>query len=257
MKNKTQHITILCLALFIAFISKVHAQNDSTIAQSKMSRWENNLSVGFNFGGSAPVPFPNTIRKIDAYWPAFAPAVGYERLYHFNKKWSIGASLTFEVKGMGTRAEVLYQQTIITTDDGGTFQGIFSGKNETKVFNTYFTLPVYAVYDIDAHWRVKLGLYAACIVKSSFKGSVSDGYIRNGGPLGEKVDIDHATFDFSKNENKFDWGLHAGGERTVGKKLAVAADFNYGLRPLFPSSFTGMDFSLYNIYLTLGVRYRL
>jgi hypothetical protein len=258
-------LTILLSSVLLAAASMAEAQHvvvPEVLPAEKhipttAAKWEHSIQAGLNFGASAPLSIPDNIRKINVWAPTFAPMIGYEVLHNIDRKWAVGAAVKVDMKGMYIKDQVMYLPTIITTDGGGKFEGTFSGTNETHVRNSYISLPVHVVFSPDKNWKVKLGLYGAWLFSSNFKGTVSDGYIRNGGPLGEKVEIDEASFDFGHEMNEFDWGVQAAGERMVGKKIAVLANFNWGMRPLFPSSFEGMNFKLYNMYLTLGVRYYL
>lgn len=221
---------------------------------------EHRILAGFNIGGTAPVGLPATIRKIEAYWPEFSPSLGYELTYRITPKWGAAVGVKLDYKGMGTKDEVMYFPTIITVQNGtqkGEFQGNFTGKNKTVVRNAYVTFPLGAVFTPGNKWRFGLGGYAAWLFSSNFYGSVSDGYIRNGGPLGEKVTISEATFDFGTEVRKFDAGLQGSAARLVGRRLSVMAALSWGLRPVFPPDFKGMDFPMYNIYATLGVNYKI
>ncbi|WP_159442357.1 porin family protein [Chitinophaga niabensis] len=218
------------------------------------------VHAGFNIGALAPVSLPNTIRKVESYSPLFSPAIGYEIVYVIKGKWGIGAGLKVEYKGMRVKDSVQYFHTIITQQSSSgksEFEGDFTGTNQTKAHNLYLTLPINAVFQPSEKWRFKLGFYAAYLLAASFDGTVSNGYIRNGNSFGEKVIIDQANFDFAKEERKFDWGLQGGAERKVGKRLAVAANLQWGLQPVFPSTFKGVGFNMYNIFLGLGVSYKL
>lgn len=132
-----------------------------------------------------------------------------------------------------------------------------SGTNLTRVQNVYLSLPIQMIYDLGGKWRYKAGVYFAWLVDAAFKCNVSDGYIRKGNSLGEKVIITSADFDFADVQRKFDWGLNAGVDRKLWKYVSLNANLNWGLTPLFPSSFKGMDFKMYNIYATLGVSCKL
>lgn len=226
-------------------------------AQNRIHQY---VHAGFNFGALAPVSLPNTIRKVEGYSPLFSPSIGYEIVYHLKGKWGIGAALKLEYKGMRVKDSVQYFHTIITQQSSSgksEFEGDFTGTNRTKAHNLYLTLPVNAVFQSSEKWRFKLGIYAAYLLAASFDGTVSDGYIRNGNSLGEKVVISEASFDFAKEQRKFDWGVQGGAERKIGKKLAIAANLQWGLQPVFPSSFKGMGFNMYNIFVGLGVSYKL
>lgn len=231
-----------------------------TVTVNAQSKLEHNIIAGLNIGAVAPVSLPATIREINTYYPAFSPSLGYECLYHIKGGWSMGAAVKLDYKGMTVKDKVMYMYTKITVESGsstGSFEGYFTGSNETNVRNAYVTLPLYAVYDFNNHWRLKLGGYAAWLFSSSFTGNVSDGYMRNGSPLGEKVIINKASFDLGNEQHQWDFGVKAGGERLVGKKLAVMGNLMWGLRPLFSPASSSMDFKMYNIFLTLGVTYRI
>ncbi|NSL86512.1 PorT family protein [Chitinophaga sp. Mgbs1] len=252
-------LTALCTGMLFTAL-QLSAQENTT-AKTTTGTFkpvlEHRILAGFNFGATAPTSLPNTIRKINSYAPGFCPSLGYELAYRPTQKWGAAIGVKLDYKGMTVKDEVLYFPTIINTEDGGTFTGNFSGKNKTTVRNAYVSIPLSATFTPNEQWRFHLGGYAAWLFSSNFYGNVSDGYIRNGGSTGEKVNITTATFDFGKDMRTFDIGLQGGAERKVGKKLSIMGDLSWGLRPVFPSSFKGMDFPMYNIYLTLGVSYKI
>lgn len=121
--------------------------------------------------------------------------------------------MRFDIRGMNITDSVQYFHTLITMDSSE-FEGDFTGTNKTVCKNMYLSLPVNMVYSLGDSWRFKLGFYAAYLIRPSFSGQVSNGYIRKGNSLGEKVTIDMATFNFDEVQRKFDWGLHADAEKT-------------------------------------------
>lgn len=230
-------------------------------AQDTINRLlEHRITAGINIGASAPISLPANVRKVESWSPLFNPSLGYECVVLGHKKWSIGASILLDYKGMNVKSDVMYLQTQITVESGsstGTFSGYFTGKNETHVRNVYVSVPIYAIYHAGAKWRIKAGVYVARLVHADFTGEVTDGYMRNGSPTGEKIDINKATFDLSDKQRKWDFGVHVGGERQFCKRFAAKAAFNWGLIPLFPKDNGTIDFNMYNLYGTLGVSYRL
>lgn len=243
---------ILLLTLLLGSASILLAQQSSDKAQN--SRFKHSVYIGYNIGGLAPVSFPNTIRKINSYSPGPSPGFGYELNYTLHKKWGIGIGARIDWKCMSVRDNVQYFHTLVSVD-GSAIEGDFSGTNTTNVRNVYLAIPVQATYFSDNNWRLKLGFYMARLIRPSFYGSVSDGYLRVGNSLGEKIIIDHTTFSFNDNQRSFDFGIAAGAEKVVYKKLAVKADLQWGLQPVFPKSFNGISFNMYNIFGTLGIAY--
>lgn len=246
------NLRIIFLFIFCGLASGANAQ----------LHLEHRIQAGFNIGGTAPVGLPNTIRKINSYRPEFCPSLGYELSWRPANSaiWGAAVGVKLDYKGMTTTDEVMYFHTMITMEDGSgksEFEGAFTGKNRTTVRNAYVSFPISATYTPNANWRLHLGGYMAWLFSANFYGNVSDGYIRNGGSLGEKVNVEEAEFDFGTDMRRFDVGLQGGAERSIGEKINVMGTLNWGLRPVFPSEFRGMDFPMYNIYCTLGVSYRI
>jgi hypothetical protein len=255
---------ILHLIAFMAGSFMMHAQEQSGSTVSdhpRNQKIKQYILAGFNIGAATPLSLPNNVRQINGWWPQLSPSVGYEFVYRLSDHWGIGAALKLEYKGMGIKDSVQYLHTIITVDNGngqtGSFEGDFTGTNKTIVNNAYLTLPINVVYEPNEKWRYKMGIYVAHLLSGNFSGTVSNGYIRNGNSLGEKVLIDESKFNFDKAERNFDFGLQGGAERVIGGKLSVNANLNFGLEPLFPADFKGVGFKMYNIFLTLGVAYRI
>lgn len=250
------------LALFCLISSllspSLYAQEDTE--SGKSLKFHYRIVAGLNIGGLTPVPLPDNIRKIKTFDPTLSPYIGVEGVYTLNNKWSVGISPQLQYKGMKVKNEVMYLHTIIQMGEGAeasSFEGAFTGTNYTEVKNLYLGVPFFVQFTPKDKWHYRLGGYFGFLLNAKFQGTVSDGYIRNGGSLGEKVQVTSASFDFAKHVRTFDFGLHAGAVRDLGKKFTVDAGLQWGLRSAFPSSFSGISFPMYNIYAQLGVGYRL
>lgn len=242
---------ILLVMILLGLTTATTAQNTN---EDKKSKFEHSVYLGYNIGGLAPLSFPNTIRKINSYNPGPAPAFGYELNYKFQEKWALGIGVRMDWKSMNVRDSVQYFHTLVSIDNSA-IEGDFSGTNTTKVRNVYISVPIQAIFYPNKDWKLKLGVYLAHLIRPSFYGAVSNGYLRNGDSLGEKIIIDQATFNFNDNQRTFDLGIATGAERMVYKSFAAKADLQWGLRPVFPDSFNGISFNMYNIFGTLGIAY--
>jgi hypothetical protein len=226
-------------------------------AQDNGSFWEFKINGGYNLGGTSPLSFPVEIRKIEKYSPSWiAPHFALEAARWLNENWGIAAQVALDHKGFTVCDRVKSLHTEIEMQDNK-FTGNFTGKNTTEIRNVYLSLPVLAIRRISDKWMVQSGFYIAYLYHPHFNGSVSDGYIRKDSPIGEKTLVDHASFDFSKEQNTFDYGLLLAGERTLHSRFALRGQLSWGLNPLFPSDFTGIAFKMYNIYGSVGLSYRL
>jgi len=244
---------LISFAIFSIVTVSLYAQESFT------DRLEHKIVAGFNFGATAPLPLPKEVRKIEAWWPQFTPQLGYSILYKIDHQWGIGSGILLNYKGMGVKDKVKYMHTRVVVEEGSTeeLEGYFVGKNETRVKTAYVTIPVYASFRAGDNWSFRAGGYVSYLFSGQFKGSVSDGYLRVGDPVGEKVEITKATFDFNDDLRSFDFGLTAGAERKINNRFGIYANLDWGLTPIFPSKFRAMEFDMYNIFLTFGLTYRL
>jgi hypothetical protein len=137
------------------------------------------------------------------------------------------------------------------------YTGSFTGKNTTRIHNCFITLPVAATCRLSERWEVQAGVYIAYLYAAHFKGTASDGYIRQGSPVGEKTIVDRASFDFSDRQRPFDYGPLIACEWSFSRRFAARGQIAWGLTPAFPSNFTGIPYKMYHIYGTLGLSYRL
>ncbi len=249
-----KYIKILAIA-GISFISASFAK-----AQEFSSNWECKVFAGYNIGGTSPLPLPAEIRKINYWKPGFGGTLAFQATRWLSPKWGISSGLAIDLKGMKIGAEVKYLQTNLVVGEGdntGTFSGTFSGKNTTDMRNDYLVIPVLAAYRPNEIWRVRFGGYVAVQNNAKFEGTASDGYIRNGGPTGERINVESATYDFADKVKRFDCGLMASADWFFTEKMAVTGQLSWGLIPIFPSDFDGLSYNMYNIYLSLGIAYKL
>lgn len=225
--------------------------------QGQSPCWEFKINAGLNIGATSPLPLPEEIRKIESFSPpVFAPHVALEAIRRLNGKWGISAQLAIDYKGFDveSRAKSLYTEIEMNNEK---YTGNFTGKNTTRIHNSYLSLPVTAIYRINERWDIQAGMYAGYLYNANFKGTASDGYIRQGSPIGEKTIIDRASFDFSEKQRLFDYGVLVAGEWSFYRRFALRGQIAWGLSPLFPSDFTSVPFHIYHIYGTLGISYRL
>lgn len=247
---------------YISFVFSFAVLSTAGFAQeTDNEKFEHQIVAGFNFGATAPVPIPEEVRSITAYWPQFTPQLGYNITYKFKPKWGVMSGIMLDLKGMGVRDEVKYMHTtVVLEENGNKLEGYFTGRNETRIKATYVTVPLYLVYNPNLNWKFKVGGYASYRSSSEFEGTVWDGYMRVDDFTGDKIEIkdkDDATFNFGDDMRKFDFGVGLGAERRINNRFGVFGNLTWGLTSIFPSDFNAIGFDMYNIYLTLGMTYKL
>ena len=105
---------------------------------------------------------------------------------------------------------------------------------------------------------IKLKNECSYLMDGDFSGHVYEGYLRETNPTGDKINFTNgaiATYDFSGDLRKFQWGVQAGVDWKAFKHLKVHADLNWGLNDIFNKDFKTVTFDMYAIYLNVGFGY--
>jgi hypothetical protein len=224
------------------------------ILQSASVGVEYRMKAGFLIGGTLPLPFPPEIREIANYNPLLNLALEAEVMKTFTEPCGLSFGLRLETKGMETDAQVkTYSMSMVHSGDE--ISGMWTGMVKTKVDNSYLTMPVLAVWKPSERWGVKCGIYGSYLLTGEFSGSARDGYLREGSPIGEKIEIDEASYDFSRDLQHWNYGLQVGGEFRAFPHLIVGLDLTYGLNNIFRKNFKVITYKMYPIYGNLNFGY--
>ena len=259
MKQFKKTITAGIILLLCSISTWGQKNNTQGIIKSALHGWEYEIKAGLSIGGSSPLPLPKEIRSIDSYNPTLAIMLEANATKWFGetKKWGLIAGARFENKNMTTKATTKnYLMEII--QDGNRLKGNWTGGVRTKVRNSYVTVPILTAYKISSRWNLKAGPYFSYLMDGEFSGHVYDGYLREGNPTGDKInfyDDAIATYDFSDDLRKFQWGVQLGADWKAFTHLKVFADLTWGLNDIFKKDFETITFEMYPIYLNIGFGY--
>ena len=245
-------LTLICFAAQDVNAAKVRVGDKNS--ETTTDKFVFAAKAGFNLGGTAPMGLPAEIRSLNSFKPTFSFSIAGTAQYNFNNKWGLQSGIKFDIKGMQTDASVKNYQLVVSMD-GSTVEGVFTGDVTTKVHNSYITIPLLAVYNISPRWDIKVGGYASFMVDGEFSGTAKNGYMRDGSPIGPRVDGVDAVYDFSDDMRKVDAGVQVGVDFIPYKHLLISGDLTWGCLPLFKSDFTAMSFDMYNVYFNIGFGY--
>ncbi len=220
-----------------------------------------NVRLGYNIGGTTPIGLPATIRKMNSYKLQPNLLLGIDVRRDLWGQWGLMGGLCFENKGMKVDATVKnYHMEIV--QGGKRLKGYFTGNTVIKVEQWMATLSVKPTYTINEKVVLKLGPYVSWLAGHKFSGYVYNGYLRENTPTGARVDMGdteetRATFDFSSDMNRIQFGLETGADWYFGKRLGAFADLTWGLTKVFKDSFDTIEQKLYPIFGTIGLIYKL
>ena len=204
------------------------------------------------------MPLPREIRELNGYSPSLSLMIGADVMRHVNDKWAVQTGLKLETKGMTARATVKGYQIAMVISDGdhtGSVDGVFTGKVRTTAKNSYLTVPFVAVYKPAPRWDINAGFFVGVLLEGDFNGEAHDGYIRDGGPTGEKVGVSAASYDFSDEIRRINWGTQIGGRWQAYRHFSVFGDLTWALNSIFKKDFDSISFDMYNVYFNVGFAY--
>lgn len=219
------------------------------------------VRLGYSLGGTAPVGMPATIRSLDKFTPTNNSLLGLDAYKPLTDKWGLQAGFHYQNKGMKTDAKVKgYSMEMRRGDE--TLSGLFTGNVVTEVSEWMVTLPLQAAYNVSPKLRLKFGPYFSYVMSNNFSGYAYDGYLRVGDPTGDKVELGHAEgergdYDFSEDLRHWQFGLDLGADWFFSNHFGAYAGLSWGLTNIFRKDFHVIEQSLYPIYGSIGLTYKL
>lgn len=251
MKRNIAFIILIATSLFIG----------SPAEAGTLDSLQLKVRAGYNIGGTTPIPLPETIRSIESYSLTPSFMVGVDATLPLTRQWGIMTGMRFENKGMKAAVTTkAYYMEVVKGDQN--MAGLFTGHVEQKVKQWMLTVPVHATFALSRKVMLKGGPYVSFLLNKGFSGIASDGYLRKDNPTGPKIlmgnrEGEWATYEFDNDMRSLQFGMGIGVDWQVHKCLGVSADLNWGLTGIFPGDFKTVEQTLYPVYGTIGVFYRL
>ena len=244
-------ITILTLLMTLALSASAISLPDSL---------NYTVRLGYNIGGTAPIGMPATIRKMNKFYfkPNFSLGIDVQR--DMWGSWGLLTGLHLENKAMKIDATVKNYHMEMTKD-GDRIEGVYTGNLVTECEEWMLTVPVNATFRT-GNVLLKCGPYISYVSTRVFKGHVYDGYLREGDPTGQKVELGHnegerGDYDFSSDMRHWHFGFDFGADWYFSQHFGAYADVQWGMSGVFRENFKTIEQTMYPVYATLGVLYKL
>lgn len=216
--------------------------------------------LGYTVGGTIPTHIGREIRGINSFNPGLNFSIGIEATMPISGRWKVHSGLRFELGSMDVDSRVKnYDIEVVRGDES--LSGIFIGNVRIKTTQRRITLPVQAQYDFSPEFKLRGGLFMGWLTSRKFWGWAYDGYLREGTPVGAKIEMgrepgDRGDFDFDQNMRHMQWGLDVGADWQFTRRWGLFAELTYGFGGLFKSNFHSVQ-TLRPMYGTLGISYRI
>ena len=244
---------IITVTLFIAVMAM-------GMSASVLDSVHYDVRLGYALGGTIPSHIGKEIRGINSYRPGFNFTVAAAATYSFNEHWALHSGLRFELGGMDADSRVKnYDIEVVRGDES--LSGIFNGNVRIKSAQRRITLPIQAQYNINTKLAVRAGFFMGWLTNRRFWGWAYDGYLREGTPVGPKIEMgsepgDRGDFDFDANMRHMQWGLDVGADWRFTHRWGAFVELTYGFSNIFKSDFHSV-MPLRPLYGALGVSYRI
>ena len=217
--------------------------------------------LGYSIGGTAPLGMPASIRSIEAFYVTPNFQIGFDVAKPLSGQWGMQTGLMLENKGMDGEVMTKAYRMKVRMDESE-MEGYYTGRVRQKVTEWMLTLPVQATYQLGQKVRVKAGPYVSLLIDKDFSGYAADGYLRKDDPTGLKVVMGNkegewATYDFTDDMRWLQAGIAAGAEWQAWQRLGFSFDLSWGLTGIHKSDFKTVEQTLYPIYVTIAVTYKL
>lgn len=242
------------LTLLLIIIVSTLATNATVIDSLRLD-----ARFGYAVGGTIPTHMGNEIRGINSFNPGLNFTISAEGSYPLNQRWAIHSGLRYELGSMDVDSRVKnYEIEVVRGDES--LNGIFNGNVRIKTTQRRITLPVQAEFTCSDVFRLRGGLFMGWLTSRKFWGWAYDGYLREGTPVGAKIEMgtepgDRGDFDFDQNMRHMQWGIDVGADWQFHRRWGMFAELTYGLSGLFKSDFYSVQ-TLRPMYGSLGISYR-
>lgn len=247
-----KHLASYILAALLCVVSPASAQESPFHLKAR---------VGYAIGGTAPLGVPAEIRGIDKFRLTPNFMVGLDCIYNFNHRLGLQAGLRFEKKDMDTEVTTKSYHMEVKMDED-VLNGLYTGHVRQQVRQRMLTIPVLLTVRLGSKVNLKAGPYLSILLHKKFEGYAFDGYLRKDNPTSSKVVMGNregewATYDFSDDMRSLQFGISAGVDWEFLPRLGASADLAWGLTGIHHSDFKTVEQTLYPIYGTIGLFYRI
>jgi hypothetical protein len=182
-------------------------------------------------------------------------------MYAFSDKFGLQAGVHFDIKDMDTEVTTKGYRMKVKMDEDE-LEGLYTGRVRQQVKQRMFTIPVLFTANVSRKVQLKAGPYLSILACKEFFGYAYDGYLRKDDPTGAKVVMgdkegEWATYDFSDDMRRCQMGVTVGIDWAFHRRFGLSADLNWGLTGIHHSDFKTVEQTLFPIYGTIGLFYRI
>lgn len=217
--------------------------------------------LGYNVGATAPIGLPATIRSIESFKLTPNLMAGLDFVCPLSERLGVLVGVRYDIKDMDGEVTTKGYHMKVKMDEDE-MEGLYTGHVRQIVRQRMMTIPLQLTYDLSKKVQLKGGPYLSLLLDKEFYGYAYDGYLRKDNPTGAKVVMGNvegewATYDFGSDMRNAQVGVSVGVDWAFHRRLGLSADLSWGLTGIHHSGFKTVEQTLYPIYGTIGLFYRI
>lgn len=249
------NIQTILASLCLGLLSFATATASEDTPAKDLSRFGVGVHVGFNLGGALPPSVPKPVKKVHAFRPGGAPNFGIDLAYRLSptSPFSIATGVEYDMKYF--QSTVSAEQMPIRYQNDDRHEQLYTGYQSVEYSSQYLTIPLGVTFDMPkGNFRFYVGGYYAHALKRQFTAKLDGDGTMDGQPYLAGAIL---TFDLGHMIVRNDVGVRFGADYKIDPHWAITGRMNVGLPKLFDKSFAVMPYSLRNVFLNLGLSYRI
>ncbi len=204
--------------------------------------------AGLNLGATSPIPTPEGVKEVYAWYPNTNPSAGITGIYHFDKRRQHGLGISVQVERKSFKATTRLENLKAGSENSS--DETISGNQRTAFEGRYLSLPIfYNVSLAKHHINLYLGSYVSLLLGSDFNIILDS----------EPNSLDENSFqrvNLTDYTRPMEVGLLFGSDFFFTDYIGATFRFNAGLTSATKNDFRKIGFPLHNLYAFIGVTYR-
>lgn len=246
-------LSSLLAVLALAFV--VPLAEAASVDSLQPSRWAFGAHVGLNLGGALPPSVPDPVDRVRFFNPGGAPVAGLDLMWRFSRTSPFGLQIGAEYEGKSFTATVDATEMPISYANESHTRSLYSGMQRVDMRMRYLTIPVGVTFDLPrSAFRFYVGGYYSHVLEKSFRAQLDGNGTMNGQTYQPNTVL---SFNLTEQLVRNDVGVRFGADYRFSPHWYALARMNVGLPKIFDKSFEVMPYSLRQVFMQLGVGYRL
>jgi hypothetical protein len=223
-------------------------------AKAQNDKWMVYPSVGFEMGGTIPIPLSD-IPDDSKISPHITLSFGGGIEYVVTNRIHFAVEANYHQLGFSAKANVISQSFYF---DNHLDVLYFSGNTDTRVKLRFLEFPFMLHYKTGKAGALSVGFFYSLILDGTFDTRGNNGVLSNDKNITDNAQLPgpaNTRYNFNDFLENWDLGLQLGYRHRIQKHFVVWGNIKAGFNSIFEDSFDNIDYEMYQVRLNLGTSF--